>query len=806
MVNTHFTCIGRSHGAPALPATREDWEKMRRDPKLLDMCRRVLAGHEKVKPKLPVWTPSCAGFANNHRAIKDALCPLPRLMLDFDEKGHSKEILERSMELMKEGKWEILLVEESVRKGTHVLITLPEGISPQEAQNRFSHDVGFQADPSLKDVARCIYMVPESYTLFVNERMFSMDGTQRHGDTEAAHAPCHSLHPVNHLSFRTEQSEVKNLGNTAQQKVNAPEIFRTESSTTRQSEAKNLGNTAQPKVNAPEILRRSAPLDDKFPSTYENIPYSQIIETLEEQMGGRPDIGSRNNFIFSMACHMRYICDDNPEWIAQVLPTYGEEKEKFVATVKSACNRIQTKQMPRIIKRTLSICKQRTDVEAPEDAQTPPPMPEVLPPLIRLLVSRTPDIYQPAVAHAVFPALGAHLWKTTFRYIDNTLHEATHANVLMAPTGAGKSCICQPIDFVMADIRERDKVNMERERKWKQDMQTKGANKDKKKRPEGIVIQEIDSDVTSAAFVQRMAEAEERFLYARMNEIELFNNLSPRGNSNGQFQLMCLAFDYNNLYGQTRVGTGSVSERVCVRFNYNISTTVRKGQSYFRNVLTDGPISRINFCTIPERAIGAEMPVYGTYGEDFAEELRPYIERLNSVRGLVECEEASELARQLVKECAEFARLSQSRVYENLSFRANVIAFLKAMVLYVAHGEVWTTEMEDFVRWSLQYDMWCKMHFFGEAIEEQEYAGERCKHKGPQNLLDLLPEVFTREEAGLMRQHQGIRHGTLKSMLSNWKKRGYIELYGEVMCANDIARQRYIKTEDYLREHPQRKF
>ena len=783
MVNTHFTCIGRSHGAPALPANREDWEKMRRDPKLLDMCRRVLAGHEKVKPKLPVWTPSCAGFANNHRAIKDALCPLPRLMLDFDEKGHSKEILERSMELMKQGKWKILLVEESVRKGTHVLITLPEGMSPQEAQNRFSHDVGFQADPSLKDVARCIYMVPESYTLFVNEALFEVDANKsRHG----FHG-LHGTHPLpNETSGRLDDTETVDKSASSNQP--------------KATETPSIENPCHP---CNPCLQKET---SAYPQTYENIPYSQIIETLEEQMGGRPDIGSRNNFIFSMACHLRYICDDNPEWIAQVLPTYGEEKEKFVATVKSACNRIQTKQMPRIIKRTLSICKQRTDVEAPEDAQTPPPMPEVLPPLIRLLVSRTPDIYQPAVAHAVFPALGAHLWKTTFRYIDNTLHEATHANVLMAPTGAGKSCICQPIDFVMADIRERDKVNMERERKWKQDMQTKGANKDKKKRPEGIVIQEIDSDVTSAAFVQRMAEAEERFLYARMNEIELFNNLSPRGNSNGQFQLMCLAFDYNNLYGQTRVGTGSVSERVCVRFNYNISTTVRKGQSYFRNVLTDGPISRINFCTIPERAIGSEMPVYGTYGEDFAEELRPYIERLNNVRGLVECEEASELARQLVKECAEFARLSQSRVYENLSFRANVIAFLKAMVLYVAHGEVWTPEMEDFVRWSLQYDMWCKMHFFGEAIEEQEYAGERCKHKGPQNLLDLLPEVFTREEAGLMRQHQGIRQGTLKSMLSNWKKRGYIEIYGEEMCANDIARQRYIKTEDYLREHPQRKF
>ena len=793
MVNTHFTCIGRSHGAPAVPATKEDWEKMRRDPKLMDMCRRVANGHEKVKRKLPIWTPCCAEFKNNHRAIADALKPLPRLMLDFDEKGHSAEILEESLRLQEEGKWEILLVEESVRKGTHVLITLPEGMSPQEAQNRFSNDVGFQADPSLKDIARCIYMVPESYTLYVNEKLFALDGTQRHGDTEDLNSPADGFPSQDKLSFRAKQSEAKNLDNT---KVDAHEILR------RDAQSDTVGNPSE--INN---LCVSASLcsPKNYPQTYEGIPYKDIIEVLEEQMGGRPDIGARNNFIFSMACHLRYICDDNPLWIAEVLPTYGEEKEKFVATVKSACNRIQTKMVPRIIKRTLAICKQRTDVEAPEDAQTPPPMPEVLPPLIELLVSRTPDIYQPAVAHAVFPALGAHLWKTTFRYIDNTLHEATHANVLMAPTGAGKSCICQPIDFLMADIRERDKLNMERERKWKQDMQTKGANKDKKSRPQGIVIQEIDSDVTSAAFVQRMADAEERFLYARMNEIEQFNNLSQKGDSKGHFQLMCLAFDYNNIYGQTRVGTGSVSERVCVRFNYNISTTVRKGQSYFRSVLTDGPISRINFCTIPERPIGSEMPIYGTYGEDFSEELRPYIDRLNNVRGLVECEEASELARTLVKECAEFARLSQNRVYENLSFRANVIAFLKAMVLYVAHGEVWTPEMEEFVRWSLQYDLWCKMHFFGEAIEEQEYAGERYKHKGPQNLLDLLPEVFTREEAATMRQHQGIRQGTLKSMLSNWKKRGYIEIYGEEMPLKDIARQRYAKTESYLKDHPQKK-
>ena len=505
-----------------------------------------------------------------------------------------------------------------------------------------------------------------------------------------------------------------------------------------------------------------------------------------------------------MACHLRYICDDEPLWIAQVLPDYGEEKQKFLATVKSACQRIQTKMMPRIMKRTLAICRKNSAFTtlSQGDTQFPPEMPKVLPPLIRLLVSRTPKIYQSAVANAVFPALGAHLWQTTFRYIDNCLHEATLSTLLLAPTGSGKSCVNVPIDYIMADIRERDRLSMEKERKWKQDMQTKGANKDKKKRPEGIVIQEIDPDSTSAAFVQRMADAEGRFLYARMNEIEQLNNLSSRGNTRNVFDLLCLAFDYGNVYGQTRVGTSSVSERVCVRFNYNVSTTIRKGQAFFSRVLTDGPLSRLNMCTIPEREIGAEMPVYGTYGEDFAEELKPYIERLNAARGLIECPEANRLAKVLMQENADFARLSQSRVYENFSFRANVIAFLKAMVLYVAHGEVWDKTMEDFIRWSLQYDMYCKMHFFGEAIEEQEYAGERKNRPGPQNLLDLLPEVFTREEAGMLRQRQGIRTGNLTYMLSNWKKRGYIEIYGEEMPQKEIHRQRYAKTEAYLKKHP----
>ena len=787
-MKTYFTCIGKSHGAPVVPATREDWEKKRSEQQLLDMCRRIAAGEENLKKQLPIWTPCCSGFANNHRSIKDALQPLNRLMLDFDEKGHSQEILERSLKLQEEGKWEILLVEESVRKGTHVLIALPEGMSAEEAQIRFSEDVGFQADPALKDVARCIYMVPMEYTLYQSEKLFNEELRMKTAELDEGFARTNEELPSDGFAL-------SNVIQTTEGRKDLEDI------------------NVNTKEDAPEILRRDAPLNDKeknssFPAAYEDIPYSQIIETLEEQMGGQPEHGSRNNFIFSMACHLRYVCNDDAQWIAQVLPTYGEAKDKWMASIKSACSRNQTKTMPKIMKRTLAICKQRME-ESAEGTQgtglnnAPPPMPKKLPSLIRLLVSKTPKIYQPAVAHAVFPALGAHLWKTYFRYIDNVLHEATLMNVLMAGTGAGKNCISDPINHILKDIRLRDKENLLREKEWKKEMQTKGANKDKRQRPEGLVIQEIDPDMTNAAFVQRLADAEERFLYTKMNEIDQFDALKTSARSKAHFQIMCLAFDPGNVYGQTRVGTGSVSERVCIRFNWNASTTIRKGQAYFRSVLTDGPVSRINFCTIPERPIGSELPVYGTYDVNFDEELRPYIECLNKARGVVECRQARALAKKLIEECADFARLSESRVYENLSFRANVIAYLKACVLYVAHGERWDKTMEDFVRWSLRYDLWCKMRFFGEAIEEQEGQMPVTKNRGPQNLLDLLPEVFTREEAQQMRQRYGVKRGTVQAMLDNWKHRGYITLI-EAVPMQDIGAQKFRKTEKYLKDHPQK--
>ena len=530
------------------------------------------------------------------------------------------------------------------------------------------------------------------------------------------------------------------------------------------------------------------------------LPYPDLIEVLEDQLGGIPTHGSRNNFIFSMACHLRYVCNDDPEWIARVLPTYGENREKWMATIRSACNRNQTPRMSRTMQRVLAICKEREreEQEVEQSPEQPPRMPKLLPPLIRLLISKTPDIYKPAVAHAVFPALASHLWQTRFKYIDNVEHEATLMNVLMAGTGAGKNCITEPINRILKDIRQRDMENLRREREWKKEVQSKGANKDKRQRPEGLVIQEIDPDMTNAAFVQRLADAEDRFLYARMNEIDQFDALKGSGKSKAQFQIMCLAFDPGNTYGQTRIGTGSVSERVSIRFNWNASTTVQKGRMYFSQVLTDGPISRINFCTIPEREIGAEMPIYGTYDAAFDEELKPYIDNLNKARGLVDCPKARTLSKKLIEECADFSRLSQSRVYENLSYRANVIAYLKAMVLYVASGGKWDKVTENFIRWSLNYDLWCKMHFFGQEIEMAELAMSSVKRSGPKNLLELLPNVFTRDELQRLRQKMGVDKGRISNMLNMWKSRGYIETCGADVPVSERNRQQFAKTQWYL--------
>ena len=440
----------------------------------------------------------------------------------------------------------------------------------------------------------------------------------------------------------------------------------------------------------------------------------------------------------------------------------------------------------------LAVSNLKVQSSEEEEYPAPPPMPKKLPKLVELLISKTPEIYQPAVAHAIFPSLATHLWRTRFRYIDNVEHEATLMTCLLAGTGAGKSCVQKPIDFIMEDIRKRDAENLKREKEWKDEMMRKGANKDKRKRPENLIIQEIDADMTNPAFVMRTAEAKEHFLYTSLNEIDQFDAL--KGSGFQQFRIMCLAFDPGNLYGQTRVGTQSVTERVTIRFNWNASTTIHKGIRYFKRVLTDGPVSRINFCTIPERDIGEDIPVYGTYDEDFRNSLKPYIDNLSMASGLVECKEAFHLAEVLKDENAEFSRLSQDRVYENLSFRANVIGYLKACVLYVANGYQWEPEIEDFIRWSERYDLYCKMRFFGDAIKKAERDGDQESKKGPASILAFLPDKFSYQQVESLRLKNDMNAKGTAKMLRNWLHRGYIEKEESDSVTQKLSDSVYFKT------------
>ena len=707
-----------------------------------EKCKLIAEGKIELKRKLPAF---CwhAWFDEGKRKNSCAH-PSGLIMIDVDHVEKPRELYASIEQKAKEMGLLVAHITPST-KGLRLVFPLPQGMDIVKAQNYYADILNLKVDACTKDLARLSFAVPEEYWLWISEELFK---------EEAAHP---SLPEVKAHPSLPDREGVQ-IANKQEEGI---------------EDNSSLNNSSSHEVRPTQ--------NSKF-----QIPnYEKLVHELEVLLGGVPMHGSRNQFIYTMACNLRYICNHDPDWVARILPTYGEAKDKWYNTIKSACNRAMTVNMPKIMQKAIERVKAREEEQQQEDEEEvegvdgsgngtlPPHMPKTLPAMIRLLVSKTPDIYKPAVAHAVFPALAAHLWHTRFKYIDNVEHEATLTNVLMAGTGAGKSCITGPIDSIMKDIRERDRINMEKEQQWKDEMSTKGANKDKKKRPEGIIIQEVDADMTNAAFVLRMAEAEEHFLYVRMNEIEQFNALKTSARSDSQFQIMCLAFDPGNSYGQTRVGIQSVSKRVCIRFNWNASTTIRKGQQYFSRVLTDGPISRINFCTIPEQPIGAEMPVYGKYDAKFDEKLKPYIDNLNAARGLVECPEAFALAQKLKEENAEFARLSQSRTYENLSYRANVIAYLKAMVLYVANGYKWEKSFETFIRWSEQYDLWCKMHFFAEAIEKAEGEVQVSK-RGPRNLLEELPDKFTYDDAVNVRRKQNLSAKKTVGMLATWKFRGYI--------------------------------
>ena len=709
-----------------------------------------------LKKRLPIFTPH-ATFRNGRRLNADAV-PSGLSMYDVDHLPNPRGYWEQKRaELEARGvmRYVVLAHITPSTEGLRLFFIIPAGMDLAEAQRWMSQQMGdANYDASVKDYARSSFVVPEGYVLYLDEeRLFGNEELRMKNEELAA---------ASNPSVGTHHGASDDDANAA---------------------ADDAANT--PQADASWCV-----------PTFKGVPYSEIIGQWFKLAGGEPVQGERNDKLHRLASHLRYIADNDEALLLQVMPRYGLSEEEMRGLIHSACS-AKWYSMPKMMREAIENEERRTKNEeslrneerkmkneesTAEDENSSfggeadilhSSLPKRLPALIKLLVSRTPDVYKAAVAHAVFPALGAHLHRVRFRYIDNVEHEATLMNVLMAGTGAGKDCISEPINRIMADIRRRDEDNLRREREWKNEVTSKGANKDKRQRPEGLIIQEIDADMTNPAFVMRMAEADGHFLYTKLNEIDQFDALRGSGKGGQQFQIMCLAFDPGNRYGQTRVGVQSVTEKVTIRFNWNASTTIQKGKRYFSRVLTDGPISRINFCTIPEREIGADMPVYGTYDAAFDEELRPYIDNLVKAQGLIDCPQAYKLAQTLKEECADFARLSQSRVYENLSFRANVIAYLKACVLYVANGCQWDKAFEDFVRWSLRYDLACKMEFFGDAIKEAQAAAPH-KQKGPRNLLELLPDNFSYREAVEVRLQAGMDEKGTQNMLNQWGYRNYI--------------------------------
>ena len=747
----------------------------------------------RLKSQLPILTPH-ATFRNGRRLNADAI-PSGLSIYDKDHiadptgwwKAKSEELRMKNLSALQR----ILLVHVTPSlEGLRLVFVMPEGMNLAEAQKWMSQQLGDEEyDVCVKDLARPSFIVPEDYILFIDEaRLFAEVETPSDADDAAPHANTHenTNHNTNENENKTEKEHRPESDNSSAALPAGSAVEHAQSANHDCADDHHLGNHGVDQDHGGEESRQD------FAQEYDGISYEAITSKLVELLGGEPQHGSRNSFIFTLSCYLRYLCDDNATWIKQVIPTFGEEKKRAFTTVDSACQRKQSHRMPMIVRKAISLCQEErargkaADYDADEFGDILNPdsyfyriheMPQKLPRLIRLLVSKTPAIYQPAVSQAVFPALASHLCDTRFRYIDNVEHEATLMSILCAPTGSGKESITQPINHIMADIRARDAEQRERERAWKDECNRKGSNKDKRERPEGLVIQEVNIDMTNPAFVLRMKEAENHFLYAKINELNLFDAL--KGKTNQHFRIMELAFDIGN-YGQDRVGVQSVTETVKVRFNWNACCTPKKCRDYFRRVVTDGPISRISFATIERRPCGSAMPIYGTYDAAFDEELKPYIDNLLKARGLVDCPQAMKLAKKLVEENAEFARLSQNYVFENLSFRANVIAYLKACVLYVANGMKWEKSIEDFIRWSERYDLWCKLKLFGQMIYDADGEQDKVSRtapNGPKNLLTLLPDSFTEDDYVKVRRSQGFDNDDrkrIKDALKQWVHRGYV--------------------------------
>ena len=764
---------------------------------------QLAKARQRIKGQLPFRCAHYYRFLKNRRSQSNAdpTAFLFQTTVDVDDMEYVEQALEKARELNCSNtiwKGKLLHLEYSARKKLHIDIRMPMGMTIEETQKAYCEVLGVPYDESCISPERMIYITDKDSEIYRSKDWYG-------------------VLPAEELKARREAFLKRGLTIDGRGKVNFPQI--SQMTQIHSEEVPDAGksvksvlsvgpedNMSAGKGNFPQISQMTQIHSDS--ASEKNLIAFDLFQESAGLKGMNIDtIGSRHSSLLAImsAGASRMMSEEElMKVVAKRMPSYYQENDchqlihDFYAKYGDS-----SKPFSRDVIRVNALAEQAAksllagDCKSPgrltgnhkvqssmfqvqsngvqsedDDYPAPPPMPKKLPKLVELLISKTPEIYQPAVACAIFPPLATHLWQTRFRYIDNVEHEATLSSVLLAGTGAGKSCVQKPIDFIMEDIRKRDQENLKREKEWKDEMMRKGANKDKRKRPENLIIQEIDADMTNPAFVMRTAEAKGHFLYTSLNEIDQFNALKGIGNQ--QFRIMCLAFDPDNQYGQTRVGTQSVTERVTIRFNWNASTTIDKGQRYFSKVLTDGPLSRINFSTIPERDIGEDIPVYGTYDDEFRKALKPYIENLCMATGLVECEEAYRLAEVLKNENAEFSRTSQNRIFENFSFRANVIAYLKACVLYVANGYRWEPEIENFIRWSERYDLYCKMRFFGDMIAKEASTAEKSSKRGPENILQLLPDVFTEPQLEAIRLEHGLKAQGCKNVIKQWIYRKYI--------------------------------
>ena len=769
-------------------------------PWMAELVAAIRGGNDELKKQLPFRCAHYYQFRDNRRSQKNAVPEsfLFQTTIDVDDKEYVDKAIEKARELnCSDTIWNgaLLHLEYSARKKLHIDIRMPIGMTIEETQRAYCEALGVPYDEScitpermlfITDKESEIYRSPHWYEVLPQEELrrrrqayldrgLAIDGRIQQGTQPK---------PLNiqHSKLNTQQNvqDHRLSGSDSHHAVSSGSAIQpAQPCDSNAAHAGNLGSAGGYQI--PDGLPTSGTASEKSLIAFDLFTESAGLKNVNIDTEG-----SRHSSLLAImsAGASRVMSEEELRRVVAVkMPSFAQERdcqqlihdfyEKYGDSSKPFSRdviRINAQAEKQATLSTPNSSLQTPNCE--DDYPAPPEMPKKLPKLVELLVSQTPDIYKPAVAHAIFPPLATHLCRTYFNYIDNVEHEATLMCCLLAGTGAGKNCVQMPINLIMEDIRKRDKDNLKREKEWKDEVTRKGANKDKRKRPENLVIQEIDADMTNPAFVMRTAEAQEHFLYTALNEIDQFDNL--RGIGNQQFRIMCLAFDPGNQYGQTRVGTQSVTERVTIRFNWNASTTINKGIRYFSKVLTDGPISRINFCTIPEREIGAEMPVYGTYDDTFRENLKPYIEHLNMASGTINCPEAFALAQKLKEENADFARMSQDRVYENLSFRANVIAYLKACVLYVANGCQWESEIEEFVRWSEQYDLYCKMRFFRDAIVKAEQEGVKSSKRGPSNMLQLLPNEFSYQQAEQLRSDLGLDTKGTRRMIATWVFRKYI--------------------------------